>query len=209
MRIPFRTVSLDPPWPEKGGGKIKRGADKHYPLMKVTDIRRLLVDDCAPLRDVAEHAHMWMWATDNYLPDGLWLMSELGFTFKRTFPWVKVKGKPKRLDFETGLAVELEDDADPEVRMSLGQYGRGAHELLLFGVRGKGQDPSVFQPDRSIPSVFFAPVPTGERGVRIHSRKPDASYELIERRSKGPYLELFARRQWSSEWTCWGNEAPT
>jgi len=28
----------DPPWPEYGGGKIKRRADRHYPMMKVKDI---------------------------------------------------------------------------------------------------------------------------------------------------------------------------
>lgn len=27
---PYRTVYLDPPWPERGGGKSKRGADRHY-----------------------------------------------------------------------------------------------------------------------------------------------------------------------------------
>lgn len=25
----YRTIYIDPPWPERGGGKIKRGADKH------------------------------------------------------------------------------------------------------------------------------------------------------------------------------------
>jgi len=26
----WRTALIDPPWPEQGGGKIKRGADRHY-----------------------------------------------------------------------------------------------------------------------------------------------------------------------------------
>lgn len=34
----YRTIYADPPWMERGGGKIKRGADKHYPLMKTRDI---------------------------------------------------------------------------------------------------------------------------------------------------------------------------
>ena len=29
---------MDPPWLERGGGKIKRGADRHYPVLKVEDI---------------------------------------------------------------------------------------------------------------------------------------------------------------------------
>jgi hypothetical protein len=28
----YRTIYIDPPWPERGGGKIKRGADRHYSL---------------------------------------------------------------------------------------------------------------------------------------------------------------------------------
>ena len=34
----YKTIYLDPPWAEQGGGKIKRGADRHYPLMKTKDI---------------------------------------------------------------------------------------------------------------------------------------------------------------------------
>ena len=34
----YQTIYADPPWAMFGGGKIKRGADKHYPLMKTKDI---------------------------------------------------------------------------------------------------------------------------------------------------------------------------
>ena len=33
----YKTIYMDPPWAEQGGGKIKRGADRHYPLMKTKD----------------------------------------------------------------------------------------------------------------------------------------------------------------------------
>lgn len=29
----YKTIYIDPPWPERGGGKIKRGADRHYALI--------------------------------------------------------------------------------------------------------------------------------------------------------------------------------
>jgi N6-adenosine-specific RNA methylase IME4 len=38
-----------------------------------------------------------------------------------------------------------------------------------------------------------------------HSEKPDEAYELIERASPGPYLDLFARRR-RAGWTVWGDE---
>jgi N6-adenosine-specific RNA methylase IME4 len=42
---------------------------------------------------------------------------------------------------------------------------------------------------------------------REHSRKPDEQYDLIERCSPGPFLEMFARHG-RENWTSWGNEAP-
>lgn len=40
-----------------------------------------------------------------------------------------------------------------------------------------------------------------------HSEKPNAFYDLVERVSPGPYLELFARRT-RLGWTCIGDEVP-
>ena len=37
----YKTIYIDPPWEEKGGGKIKRGADKHYNLMTMKEIEAL------------------------------------------------------------------------------------------------------------------------------------------------------------------------
>ena len=34
----YKTLYADPPWMERGGGQIRRGADRHYPLMKTRDI---------------------------------------------------------------------------------------------------------------------------------------------------------------------------
>lgn len=34
----YQTIYADPPWWETGGGKIKRGADRHYQLMKIPEI---------------------------------------------------------------------------------------------------------------------------------------------------------------------------
>lgn len=40
-----------------------------------------------------------------------------------------------------------------------------------------------------------------------HSEKPGAFYDLVERVSPGPYLEMFCRAP-RLGWTAWGNEAP-
>ena len=51
---------------EAGGGKIKRGADRHYPLMKTKDIINL------PVADIADdNCHLYLWTTNNFLQDAL------------------------------------------------------------------------------------------------------------------------------------------
>ncbi len=182
----YRCALMDPPWLERGGGKSVRGAQRHYPLMDVQSIRRTILD--SGKWTMAEDAHLYMWVTDNFLEDALWLMGELGFRYIRTIQWVKVA---------PGLTLEI----------GIGQYARGAHEMMLLGVRGKGLDPAVCTDRRDLPSVLLAPTPRDEKGRRIHSRKPPASYDWIEARSKGPRIEFFARIG-RPGWDVWGNQAP-
>ncbi len=178
--IIYKTITSDPPWPERGSGKCKRGADRHYSTMKVKDIEELLVELFRDRFEIAEHAHLYMWVTSNYMPGALKIIEAVDFVYKRYFVWVKD-------------------------RISLGQYARGQHELCLFAVRGKGMDPSVMTSRKDISDVIIAPVPCGEDGKRIHSRKPEAFFQLVEARSNGPYLELFSRVP-REGWTVWGNE---
>lgn len=75
----------------------------------------------------------------------------------------------------------------------MGRMLRGSHESVLIGVRGK---PRVRA--HNVRSIFTAV-------AGRHSEKPDEFYELVEQLFRGPYLELFARRQ-REGWTCLGNE---
>ena len=103
----YKTIYADPPWMESGGGKIKRGADRHYPLMKTKDIIAL------PVGEIAEdNCHLYLWVTNNFLQDGLDVMKAWGFRYVTTITWYK--------DGNAGL----------------GQYFRGKTEHCLFGVKG-------------------------------------------------------------------------
>lgn len=65
----YKTIYADPPWPEYGGGKIKRGADRHYQLMSVKEIMSL------PVSNISEdNAHLYLWVTNSFLPSGLEVM---------------------------------------------------------------------------------------------------------------------------------------
>lgn len=173
----IRTVMADPPWLERGAGQIKRGADRHYPLLPTIEIP-IVMKSCPYWSEVAEDAaHLYLWATNNFLEDGLYVMRELGFRYITNLVWVKD-------------------------RPGLGQYWRGQHELLLFGVRGEGKS-ALVRRDRD--DLTTSPI-YARRGE--HSAKPEASYERIEARSRGPYLEVFARST-RPGWTAWGNEVST
>jgi N6-adenosine-specific RNA methylase IME4 len=102
----YKTIYADPPWPEYGGGKIKRGADRHYQLMSVEEIIRMPVELIAD-----SNSHLYLWVTNNYLEAGLKVMKAWGFNYKTTITWAKD-------------------------RIGLGQYFRGQTEHCLFGVRG-------------------------------------------------------------------------
>jgi N6-adenosine-specific RNA methylase IME4 len=179
----FACLLADPPWLERGAGKSKRGADRHYPLLPTPEIPRVIRS--SGLFAPAEHAHLWLWVTDNFLEDGLFVMRALGFRYVRTMVWVK--------------AADEAELAEGGGQLGLGQYLRGQHEICLFGVHGKGKDPSVRTEHRDVPSVCY-----GRRGR--HSAKPDSSYEAIERVSLGSRVEFFSRSL-RSNWTSWGNDA--
>lgn len=168
----YKTILADPPWNETGAGRIKRGADKHYSLMKTADIIAYMKE--IPLDPSG--SHLYLWVTNNFLPDGLEVMKALGFRYVTNLVWVKD-------------------------RFGLGQYFRGQHELLLFGVMGKVPYKESDNPTRSrcvIPSVIHAK-------RRKHSQKPDEQYPIIEATSYSPYLELFARQR-REGWDAWGDE---
>lgn len=103
----YRTIYADPPWPERGGGKIKRGADRHYPLMRVDEITALPVSDLA----APDGCHLYLWATNNYLEAAFAVARAWGFRPVTVITW----GKDK---------------------FGLGQYFRGQTEHCIFCVRG-------------------------------------------------------------------------
>lgn len=102
----YRTLYIDPPWPERGGGKIRRGANRHYDLMTVREIKALPV---ASLAD-PEGCHLYLWTTNNYLPSALECLTAWGFEYVTCITWLKD-------------------------RMGLGQYFRGLTEHCLFATK--------------------------------------------------------------------------
>lgn len=189
----YGTIIADPPWNESGGGKIKRGADRHYSLMTLKEIKDLgpFVQSIA-----APNSHLYLWTTNNFLiRAGAEILPAWGFEYITCLTWEKEK-------------------------IGLGQYYRGTTEHVLFARRGqppyrklpsgkraqgktgfKAPDEAVLRYIEKEGAWFFE-----ERGR--HSEKPHIIHEWAEKVSHGPYMELFARSE-RKGWDCWGHEAPS
>jgi len=68
-------------------------------------------------------------------------------------------------------------------------------EFLIYAYRGRI---NVNQRGQFIPTLFTEKLTT-------HSTKPSILYEILERNTPEPRLELFARNK-REGWDCWGNE---
>ena len=131
-------------------------------------------------RIAAPQSHLYLWVPNALLREGLDVMRRWGFTYKTNLVWYKIR-----------------KDGGPDGR-GVGFYFRNVTELVLFGVRGGLRTDDA-----------------GRRQVNLlasrkreHSRKPDQLYDIIEACSRGPYLELFARRR-RPGWYQWGDELPS
>ena len=173
----FHTILADPPWQfQNRTGKV---APEHKRLNRYVtmQLEEILALPVAGLAQ--EPCHLYLWVPNALLPEGLAVMSAWGFQYKGNIVWEKVR-----------------KDGGPDGR-GVGFYFRNVTELVLFGVRGSNA--RTLPPARSQVNLL-------RTQKREHSRKPDEMYELIERCSSGPYLELFARGT-RPGWVSWGNEA--
>lgn len=172
----FRTFSIDPPWPHRGGGG--KAASCKYLTQNVEDLPGIILS--APVFKPAPFAHMYLWFTNNYIEAAPWLMRKLGFDPITIITW----NKP---------------------RMGIGHYFRGQTEHMLFGVRGDGLMLRHMHTDRKNFTTRIDADFRKEDGKILHSGKPEEAYELVEAASPGPYCEMFSRRK-RAGWTVWGNE---
>lgn len=175
-RVPkFRCIYADPPW--RFANRTGKMAPEHRRLHRYAT---MTVDQIGslPVKDIAaEAAHLYLWVPNALLRWGLDVMDGWGFTYKTNLVWHKIR-----------------KDGGPDGR-GVGFYYRNVTELLLFGVRGHMR---TLKPGRRAVNII-------KTRKREHSRKPDEFYDLIEKCSPGPRLELFARHP-RSEWTQWGDE---
>lgn len=173
----FGTILADPPW--RFINRTGKVAPEHKRLARYETMQTTEIATM-PIGDLADNpAHLYLWVPNALLPEGLQVMKAWGFDYKSNIIWHKIR-----------------KDGGSDGR-GVGFYFRNVTEVLLFGTRGKGA--RTLAPGRSQVNML-------QTRKREHSRKPDEQYELIEKCSRGPFLELFARGT-RPGWTYWGNQA--
>jgi N6-adenosine-specific RNA methylase IME4 len=186
----YQTIVADPPWNERGGGKIKRGADKHYPLQKIEGI----VAFGAPLQQyLADDAFLFLWVTNTFVAN------------QKCFDVIDAWGF---------RAVTLRTWAKESI--GIGQWTRGQTEQMFFCVRGKPGyriDETTGKRKQLSTLIGGSIIPRPRCPITnklIHSRKPDIAREEIDWYAPGPILEMYCRVRFESNydktWHCWGNE---
>jgi len=172
---PFSTILADPPWQFQN--RTGKMAPEHKRLLRYGTMELEEILELPIPQFAAATSHLYLWIPNALIAEGLEVMKRWGFTYKSNLVWYKVRY-----------------DGGPDGR-GVGFYFRNVTELVLFGVRGSMR---TLAPGRREVNLFSS-------RKREHSRKPEELYEVIERCSPGPYLELFARHP-RAGWVQWGNE---
>jgi N6-adenosine-specific RNA methylase IME4 len=162
----YDLIYADPPWDYDVGTAPKKSQAPG------SHYRTMSVTEIGSLRvPAARDAALYLWATAPFIPFALDVMTAWGFRYKTCAVWDKV-------------------------RLGIGYWFRGQHELLLVGTRGKIRPPAA--PARRS-SMFRVP-----RGA--HSAKPSevrAHLEIAFPTARR--LEMFARER-TPGWAVWGDE---
>lgn len=197
----YSTIVADPPWPYEsdhiGSSPAHRPNSWNNPKGRVSSVNRygqMSIDElCALQIPAANNAHLYLWTTNTFLVEepaksALRVVRAWGFVPKTVITWGKIK-----------------PDGTPS--MKAGYYYRGATEHIIFAVKGRLRLVDKSNPDPTLvldDSIVLSP--------RLeHSKKPAWFYEMVERQSPGPYLELFGRAVTPmfpkmEGWHTWGNE---
>ena len=183
----YKVIYADPPWKVKAGRQLNG--------YKVRDGTQLFVSKSNNSRDTtfpymsieeirnlnvsriaANNSHLYMWVINKYLPEAFYIIKSWGFNYSTTITWAKNR-----------------------MGGGLGGTFRITSEYLIFARKGN------LKALKTNDSTWFNVKRQYENGAPKHSKKPDFFYELIEKTSPGPRIELFARQK-REGWDVWGNE---
>jgi N6-adenosine-specific RNA methylase IME4 len=173
----YRTIVADPPWTPTLNANAR--SDPEKTKAQPWSFYETMELDAILELDIptAQQAHLYIWGLTQHIDWAFATARAWGFTPVTMLTWCKPGPGVGRFRCNTEHVVVARKGN------RLGNpFGSGGRMVQATG------------------GTWFS-WPRGE-----HSQKPEAFYDLVERLSPGPYLELFARRQ-RLGWDTWGNEA--
>jgi N6-adenosine-specific RNA methylase IME4 len=189
----YKTLLIDPPWKLCTGGKKSLAVHTHYPVQTKSEIIETISSWLSDYK-IAEEAHLYLWTINSYssgysngIIDAIDVCKTIGFKPITNLLWCKPQNNPTPY----GLRGS-------EICIFATRHRKGNHKEIMYG--GTTNDICVAKPTLKKSLDWFV------ENRSIHSRKPHNFYQYIENRSRGPYLELYARNQ-RNGWTCLGNES--
>src|SRR5580692_2437491 len=167
-----RVIVADPPWAfnDKLPGK-KRGAEKHYKCMNVSEIMRM------PLPPIHNDAVLFLWRVSSMVEEAYQVIRAWDFVPKSEIVWNKTS-----------------EDGQKDA-LGMGRIVRGSHETCIVAARGKYIEPM----SKSERTSFRAPrtehSEKPEEFYRIVERLyplelwPEAHVELFARRRRSRWIQ--------------------
>jgi N6-adenosine-specific RNA methylase IME4 len=157
----FACVVIDPPWPIKKivtRARPWQGVDVDYPVMSLEEIAALPVDQLA-----TDAAHLYLWVTHRYLPDGLRLVDAWGFRYQCLMTWNKSTGVvPYSWMYDTEHVIFA---------------ARGGLKLNKRGLRLSFDEPPASHSTK--PEVFYD---------RVRVASPEQRLEMFARRDRAGFV---------------------
>ena len=177
LHPPYRTIVADPPWPYPAssfsGWNGPRHLARHRRGMPYSTLS-LAAIAALPVGVLAgPDAALYLWTTSKFLRDAFAVVEAWGFRYVQTLVWAK----------------------PPMGHLPGGTFAQTA-EFVLVGRRGRRTETG------REPTSWWAWSRVHRHGP-VHSAKPPAFLDMVERVSPGPYLELFARSP-RLGWDAWG-----
>lgn len=170
---PYSTIVADPPWSPSLKGQLKAW-DKASPQHRYSTMSVEDIESLPVATIAAEQAHLYLWCLT---PDADWgfrVARAWGFAPVTMLTWCK-----------PGLGVgRFRCNTEHVVVARRGE--RSGNPFGFMGSTGQATDGTWFQWPRG-----------------SHSEKPAAFFDIVERISPGPYIELFARQP-RLGWDSWG-----
>jgi N6-adenosine-specific RNA methylase IME4 len=147
----YQCIVIDPPWPVQKIETLRRpdqGVRLDYPVMTLDDIAKLPVGEKSD-----DNCHIYLWVTHKYLPAGLDLITEWGFSYQCVMTWWKHTGvSPYSWMYDTEHVL----------------FGhRGNLPLQKLGMRLYMDAPNIRGGHSTKPDVFYERVVAASPGPRL------------------------------------------